>query len=71
MLIDLVVNLSLELIGFLLFNLPMFEHLDYEVIFIMKQEVLSSSVLNGFADFWEHAFNIVVKIIFSTVHLLF
>jgi hypothetical protein len=55
---DLPVYLCLELDSFLVLDLPLLQHLVDIVVFMNKQIILSSSVLNGLANFWEGVLNV-------------
>ena len=66
----LLIDFRLELNCFLVFDLPFLKHLIDVVILCNQYVILSSSVLNGFANLWECVFNIRVHVFLSTLDIL-
>jgi len=63
------VNLSSQLICFLLFNLASLQQLLNKVVLMDEHVVLCTSVLDCFGDFWEHVFNVGVHVLLCQVYL--
>ena len=47
----------------------MLEHLDNEIQLMMQKEMLSATMLNSFANFREHAFDVDMHVVLCSVHL--
>ena len=68
---DHVIDFILQFLTVFVLNLTFCNHRLDERIPIVKQEILGSSHLNGFSNFWEHVFNVFHDVDFCLLDVFF